>query len=877
MADGSIRVKTQIDNSEIPGDIGEFEKMCDNAKEHLEKIVADLGVQVKPVSILNNGDLTKAKKRLEEITAEVERIQAETDKMLPEAATDEQVLNLLKMEESETKNLVAEQEELNRAITEYEEKLAAASAEKQRQINATNAEKQARQAEKEHSAAVKGVNADVGGTMAADDFMSKIHSAEQYEKELARVQERMRAIEVETSRIAAEKGIDATEALEANKEYQKLKKQLSALTTETRKFKKESKSSFAEAKKGAAQLGDGIKSGIKQMLKFTLAIFGARSAFFAVKNAIRQVLADNEELNRTVTAMKGVFANAIAPYVERLVYYISYALAYLNLFIKTLTGVDLVANYNAKALKKQADATKEVAKAAKDAKNQLAGFDEKNILTAPTTTDSGADTSAVEAAAATLDLPDVSGGKFEEICETIKAHIAELEVALGVAMISVGFILLACGQIPMGIACILAGIAIEAAALGGWEELSKSAQDMITAILIIAGTAFLAIGIILCATGANVALGVTMIAIGAAELVTAIALNWTFLTDNIESVVAIIATVVGGALLVIGAILAFTSPAHIPLAIALMAAGAATLIATVAVSWDALPDKVKTTIAIITAVVSAALLVIGIMLAFTWTNMPLAIALVAAGAAGLIASVVLMWDTLPDKVKNTVSIITAIASAALLVLGIILCVTGANLPLGVALIIAGVAGLVTVAALNKDVIKDWVSSAWTSVKNFWNSSIKPIFTAKWWTDKLKAIADGAKNAINTAISYVEKGINWMVGKINTLSFDVPDWVPGIGGSRVGFNLNYVNLPRLQTGAIVNNPGKGVPVVAGEAGAEAILPLNRNIDWMYELADIINSRRGVPIVRVYLKDGRELYTDVKVEEQDFIFATNGGVL
>ena len=76
MADGSIRIKTQIDNSEIPGDISQFEKMCDNAKEHLENTFAEMGFNVKPVNIFNNSDLSKSKKRLEEITAEIDKIQA---------------------------------------------------------------------------------------------------------------------------------------------------------------------------------------------------------------------------------------------------------------------------------------------------------------------------------------------------------------------------------------------------------------------------------------------------------------------------------------------------------------------------------------------------------------------------------------------------------------------------------------------------------------------------------------------------------------------------------------------------------------------------------------------------------------------------------
>ena len=121
------------------------------------------------------------------------------------------------------------------------------------------------------------------------------------------------------------------------------------------------------------------------------------------------------------------------------------------------------------------------------------------------------------------------------------------------------------------------------------------------------------------------------------------------------------------------------------------------------------------TILAIAAIVSIALLDIGSVIAFSGANLALGIALMAAGAVGLANSITLLWNALPDRVKNTISIITAIVSVALLVLGIVLCATGVALPLGVALIAAGAVGLVTVAALNKDASANWISEAWAKV------------------------------------------------------------------------------------------------------------------------------------------------------------------
>ena len=140
-------------------------------------------------------------------------------------------------------------------------------------------------------------------------------------------------------------------------------------------------------------------------------------------------------------------------------------------------------------------------------------------------------------------------------------------------------------------------------------------------------------------------------------------------------------------------------------------------------------------------------------------------------------------------------------------------------------------------------IGDWFASVgkfivekiWQPIVNWWNSKVKPIFTKQFWTDKFSAIKEGAKAALNGIISAFENAINWIIRQMNKLSWDVPDWVPLIGGKKFGFNFREVSIPRLAKGGIVNNPGRGVPVIAGEAGAEAVLPVENNTGWMDLLA------------------------------------------
>lgn len=872
-ADGSIRVETKLDTKGFEKGLEDVDKMCNGTKKHLESIAESLNIKTNPIEIINNSQLAKAKKKLEEINAEVEKIQAQTDELLPKAETEEQVVNLLKLEEEQTKNLVAEQNNLNKAISEYEAKQEKIAAEKQQKELERQRQAEIKAAEKQQKDDIKSINSDVSGTVAGDDFVSKIKNAEQYEATLEKVKAKMQTIEQKTAKLAAKKGIDGSDALSANREYQKLKKQYDALIASADKFKRSSKGGFDTANSGAKKLGASMKSAVKSMAKYTLAIFGAQAGFYAVKNAIRQVLSDNEKLNNTVTAMKGAFANALAPVIERVVYWLKYAFAYLNLFVKVLTGVDMAAQYNAKAINKQTEATKKNAKATKEANAQLASFDEKNVLNAnnQSTADDGTESSKP----ALLDLPDVSGGKFEEICENIKAHLEELKMVAAVALFAIGFILLAVGQIPMGIACIVAGITLAAIAIKDWGELSERTKTMIATIMAIAGGAFLAIGLILIGTGVKMPLGIAMVAIGAAMMVAAVALKWNEMSQKTKDLITAIMLVVGVAFLAIGFIVISYS---LPLGIALIALGAVALATVFALNWNKIKWNIETVVYAIMAVVSLALLVIGSILAFTGVNMPLGIALIAAGAIGLCtSSVALLWNSLSESVKNEISVIMAIVGAALLVLGIILCATGVALPLGIALIAAGAVSLVTVTALNKDAVANWISDVWARIKNFWNAHIGYVFKKEWWSRKFDCIKQGMKDALNGVIGIVERTINNIVSKLNSFSIKIPNWVPTYGGSSLGFNIPYAHLPRLAKGGIVNNPGRGRAVIAGEAGAEAILPLQNNTEWMDMLVDKVADRVSMNVVNRITIDGKDVNSSNKKYDSRFAFATNGGVL
>ena len=90
------------------------------------------------------------------------------------------------------------------------------------------------------------------------------------------------------------------------------------------------------------------------------------------------------------------------------------------------------------------------------------------------------------------------------------------------------------------------------------------------------------------------------------------------------------------------------------------------------------------------------------------------------------------------------------------------------------------------------------------------------------------IVNLAKAPINGVIS----AINFVLEKINGISVTIPDWVPGVGGTTLGFNIP--TIPQLATGGIVTAP---TILEAGEGGEpEAVLPLSKLSTMLQSVAN-----------------------------------------
>lgn len=452
-------------------------------------------------------------------------------------------------------------------------------------------------------------------------------------------------------------------------------------------------------------------------------------------------------------------------------------------------------------------------------KKSFAGMDEITVIG---NNDSGSASSSTPDYSSMFETAPISD-TTSAVVENLKANLENLKAALGGAALVVGAILTFSGaNVPLGLGLmVVGGYALASAATENWGYADGMLQDKFTSIMLIISGALIVVGAILAFSGAATGLGIALMIGGAATLATAVAENWEGLPNNIKNTITIIGLAVGAASLVLGTILTFTGAA-IPLGIGLMIVGAAEFATAAVLGWEALPNDIKQTLTIIGLAVSAALLVLGACLTFTGAAIPLGIALLVLGAAGLVATAKIGWNTMSDKVKNTISIITAILSTALLVIGIILCVTGVGIPIGVALIVLGAAGLATAVAVNwdwvKDKIKTVLSAALAIISGFGLvlgillcltgvgiplgialifASIKGVQAASDIDDN--PVTNFIKKMVNGIIGIFESGVNFIIKMLNKLSWEVPDWVPVIGGSTFGFNIKPISIPRLKDG------------------------------------------------------------------------------
>jgi hypothetical protein len=619
------------------------------------------------------------------------------------------------------------------------------------------------------------------------------------------------------------------------------------------------------------------------------------------------------QLTQAARAIGNIFIpalNAILPYAIAVVQVIrEIANALANLAGFKLTEVDYSGvNSAAVGAGSLADNLDDAAGAAKKLKQYTAGFDELNVFVPNTGSGSGA--GAGGAGGFDFDLPtydflgDAVQTRIGEIKKMIEDTLAEITTIVSGFMLAVGAILVVTGvNIPLGVGLMAAGavglaatvglnwtamsselastlalitgvvggfllalgaimafsganlpLGIALMALGGaslvsaavinWHNSDRHLTDALTTLTGVLAGASLAVGAMLAFTGVATGLGIALMAVGAVTLVSAAALNWNSIPDALASPLSRVGLLVSGATLALGAILAFSG--CMPLGIALMAIGATSLVSVMALNWNGLSDEIQNVIAIITTVVSVAFLAIGAALAFSGANIPLGLALLAAGAVTMGTAIMPNWNDLSDNVQQKISMITTVVGGALLAVGAILALSGVALPLGLGLMAAGALSLGAVATLNWDFVVNSIKKVVSVITGILSGALIVLGVLLCLSGAgvglgLAVLAAGLSLSYaawtlddNPITRFVRQMANSIIGLVNGVIDAINDMfhIKFNGLSVMGitlipaFDIRLVDIPHIPFFEDGGFPNEGQLFIAREAGAEMVGAMGR---------------------------------------------------
>lgn len=251
-----------------------------------------------------------------------------------------------------------------------------------------------------------------------------------------------------------------------------------------------------------------------------------------------------------------------------------------------------------------------------------------------------------------------------------------------------------------------------------------------------------------------------------------------------------------------------------------------------------------------------------------------AIAGVGSIISGAIVAVVNFFDMLKEGFSwlNEILMVIGIALAAV---GAVILGAPALITAVIAAIIAAVATAIVVIKQNWESIKKWFGDTCTAIGQFFSelwTGVVTFATDAWtnigtlasncisglqngWSNfrtfilnMWNGIVGGVKGCINSIIGCVNgmiagvvSGVNAVSSTLNRIRIDIPSWVPGFGGATLGFNMPIFSAPQipyLEKGGVLK---KGQVGILEGKGGEAVVPLERNTEWINKMADAFMAR------------------------------------
>lgn len=830
MADGSIRIETKLDNSALKQQIKELERELKNIQKEQSKTEAQISQ-------------TRSQ-------FDAER---EFDAQFPEEFSQRK-----EIDEKASKALdplVAKQEELNQKEQKYLAMLDAAKAKLAEQANLVSASKQ------------------VDDAVKADAALGKVQSQADYNSLLDATAAKMAAIEAAAGRIAAQTGLSKEQILAANPAYQKLSDTMGILQARANDFGDEAmaagqKTSAAmkKAERSTKAVGTATKRGIAGFGRMQLAMMGIMFAMRAISAATQEYMAVNTELQGQLNTLKALWGQVLGPVIQWVINLLIQAISAVNAFVYALSGINLVAKANAAALKKQSAA------GGGGKQNQLAGFDEQTKLTDTGGGGGGGDGVATLPDGTTIDLSFLD--PLMEAIQKFKDDIAPLIDTIGNLFkwlwkeVLVPFGDWAVNGVLPGFLNILGGAALvlndallflQPTAKWLWDNFLQPIASWTGGVIV--------------------------------DVLNAIG-DWIHkhhetlgkLVGIVGAIMAVLWAVPTALTAISGALAFLFSP------VTLIIAAVAGLIAIFVTCYDECEGFRKGMQKVwkgIKDIFFAAVDFIKALFKGDWAGMDAAWKRIKKAASelwkGLVEGLKAGWEWAKEKVKAIwQKIITkfkdlfGIHSPSTVFAGF-----GKNMMEGLTNGIKNAISRVTSACKQiwsaiKGVFssvsswfKNTFTTAWTAVKNVFSKGGK-IFDGikEGIASTFKTIVNGLITGINKVIAAPFRTINSILNRIRNISVLGMTPFSGLWGYSP---LSVPQIPRLALGGIVNRPGRGVPAIIGEAGAEAVLPLENHTEWMDILADKIGG--GNVTIPIYM-DGKKIATYIVDIQKKKAFAMNG---
>ena len=239
--------------------------------------------------------------------------------------------------------------------------------------------------------------------------------------------------------------------------------------------------------------------------------------------------------------------------------------------------------------------------------------------------------------------------------------------------------------------------------------------------------------------------------------------------------------------------------------------------------WSAMKTIVSTAISAVSTVISTVLNTIKTIFETIWNAIK--------------TTVTTIWNAIKSVITTTINTISTTISTVLNTIKTVFSTVFTSVKTTVSTIFGSIKSTITTTM---GTISSGINTALNGIKTVWanvwgtmKTTVVTIFNGIW--SSIKGVINSIIGGVEKMANGVIRGLNGMIRALNRLSFDVPDWVPEIGGETFGFNISTIgeiSIPRLATGGVID---KATLAMVGEAGQEAVVPLENNTGWMDKIA------------------------------------------